>query len=274
LSHALSPASPHGITVLGLGSRTVPHVDVIDLFSCVGGHALGLHAAGPFRTVQFVEKDAFRRRVLEHRFPGVPIYDDVRTFNAGAFRGGLVVGGPPCQRTSVAAAIHGFRTGESLWPDMLRVCRESSARWIVVEQPPGNREWEAQVMGDLGEHGWHASRLDLSAGGLGAAHRRRRVFVVAHADRERLARAVDQGSLREIVQERRASDGNPWREGVPGDLRVADGVPAGLDRRASAAWNAFRRSRIEAIGDSNPPIMMTVVGMAILAAERSCPEQR
>lgn len=94
-------------------------MDVLDLFSNIGGHALGLHQAGDFRTVQFVEIEPRRQRLLAHHFPGTPISGDIRTF-AGV-RADIAIGGPPCQRTSVAAAIHGKRTGESLWPEMLRV---------------------------------------------------------------------------------------------------------------------------------------------------------
>lgn len=48
-------------------------MNVLDLFSDIGGHALGLAAAGDFRTVQFVEIDPARRRLLAHHFPGVPL---------------------------------------------------------------------------------------------------------------------------------------------------------------------------------------------------------
>ena len=55
-------------------------MNVLDLFSNIGGHAIGLSAAGDFRVVQFVEINERRRRLIAHHFPGVPIHDDVRTF--------------------------------------------------------------------------------------------------------------------------------------------------------------------------------------------------
>lgn len=51
----------------------------IDLFSGIGGFALGLKLAG-FKTVQFVEIDKFCQNVLQKNFPGVPIHDDIKTF--------------------------------------------------------------------------------------------------------------------------------------------------------------------------------------------------
>jgi site-specific DNA-cytosine methylase len=234
-------------------------VEVLDLFSCIGGHALGLRAAGPFETVQFVEYDPWRRKVLAHHFPGVPIHDDVRTFRGEPGSADVVVGGPPCQRTSVAAAVHGYRTGASLWPDMLRIIREVGPFWVVVEQPPGNRAWEAEVAGGLAGAGYHASRLVLSVEGLGGPHIRRRVFTLAHRDLSRLAVAGEAGSWEAERVARRAADRNPWREALARVLRVDARVSTRLDGH-------HRKRRIEAIGDSNPPVMMAVIGRAILAA--------
>jgi DNA (cytosine-5)-methyltransferase 1 len=242
-------------------------LSVIDLFSCVGGHAIGLHATEKFTTSAFVEADPWRRRVLETRFPGVQIHDDVRTYKPE--RADLVVGGPPCQKTSVAAAIHGRRSGQSLWPEMRRIAAEAECDWVVVEQPPGNEPWEAQVASDLAADGRHVARVEFSARDLGAAHLRRRVFLLAHASLPRLE--VAWAAIPQEIDRaaRTAAAGNPWLSGVPRTLRVADGVPGRMDAAAAAAVRGERNDRserIEALGDSNPPIMMTVIGRAIAGA--------
>ena len=110
----------------------------VDLFSCIGCHALGFQRAG-IETVQFVEINPARRRVLAANFPGIPIHDDIRTYSDSSadIIADIVIGGPPCQRTSVAAAIHGYRDNASLWPDMLFAVRLLRPDWVVVEQPPG-----------------------------------------------------------------------------------------------------------------------------------------
>lgn len=230
---------------------------VLDLFSCIGGHALGLHAVGCFETIAFVEKNEWRRRILAHHFPDRPIVDDVREYIGEHGEADLVVGGPPCQGTSVAAAIQGKRTGNTLWPEMGRIVGRIEPSWVVVEQPPGNAQWEAEVTGDLEELGYHAARVDISAAELGAPHLRRRLFILANRDLSRLQIAREARSSAIVGLTWGAAARNPWRKGVPGDLRVADGVPGGLDRR----------ERIEALGDSNPPIMMTAIGMMIRDAE-------
>src|SRR3546814_8938845 len=55
---------------------------VLDLFSCIGCHAKGLHDAGPFVTTKFVEFSAWRRDQLARLFPGIPQHDDVRTYRS------------------------------------------------------------------------------------------------------------------------------------------------------------------------------------------------
>src|SRR5436190_959932 len=56
-------------------------MNVLDLFSGIGGFSLGLERAG-MRTVAFCEIDPFCRKVLAKNFPGRIIYDDVRTLTA------------------------------------------------------------------------------------------------------------------------------------------------------------------------------------------------
>jgi len=227
----------------------------IDLFSCLGGHALGLQASG-IEVVGLCEINAERRRFLQQRFPNIRCHDDVRTVNAVRGSADILTGGPPCQKTSVGAAIHGKRTGQSLWPEMFRFARELAPAWIVVEQPPGNKAWETKVRDDLGRLGLYTARVKFGANDCGAPHIRRRVFILAHFSFERLALAWSAIPRQIEWLKGSAAAGNCWIAGPPRTLRVADGPSEWLDRNAA----------IEAIGDSNPPQMMTVLGRAILEA--------
>ena len=234
---------------------------VLDLFSCIGCHAIGLKRVGGFETIAFCEASSFRRGLLSRYHPGIAIYDDVRAMPL--VTADIVFGGPPCQATSVAAAIHGKRSGESLWPDMLRLGVNSGAEWIVVEQPPGNAAWEAKVSGDLSQAGWHVAKLEFEARDVGAPYERRRVFLVSSTSLPRLEVAWQTGP-RAIEQVTRAADARgAWDadqlESLPVDARSA----SEHDRGPASRW---RREMIEALGDSNPPGMAEVIGICIKAA--------
>jgi site-specific DNA-cytosine methylase len=222
---------------------------VIDVFSCVGFHALGLQRAGGFEIAALCESSAFRRAELTRLHPGIPIHDDIRTMPAT--RADIIFGGPPCQQTSVAAAIHGRRSGHSLWPYMLCAGIDAGVEWFVVEQPPGNAAWEAQVNRHLCAAGFHVARLEFGAEDVGAPYPRRRVYLVACTSLPRLEVAWSARSSAIERAKRAATARGDWDPAAIPDF--------GLD-----AWRAEdvleRRETIEALGDSNPPAMAEVIG--------------
>lgn len=236
-------------------------MNALDLFSCIGGHSIGLAAAG-IATVAFCEKDEWRRGILARHFPGAIIYDDI--YATPAVPADIYVGGPPCQGTSVSAAIHGTRDGRTLWPAMLRVVSEGSPAWIVVEQPPGNARWESSVQGSLEDIGYRVSWNDVEASSFGLLCRRRRRYAIASRDGARLEIARQSLASQIATSERASAQRNTRRLPVPRDLRVGHGVPAGVVGITSERSERVRR--IRAIGDSNPPVMMEAIGRAIVAA--------
>src|SRR5271166_4255607 len=56
-------------------------MNVLDLFSGIGGFSLGLERAG-MRTVAFCEIDPYCRAVLRKHWPDVPVFGDVRELTA------------------------------------------------------------------------------------------------------------------------------------------------------------------------------------------------
>lgn len=230
---------------------------VLDLFSCIGCHHIGLQRAGGFRTVLFCEIVPFRQDVLSRMAPEVPIASDVRSLDRLP-SADVCFGGPPCTSTSKGAAAWGGRDGTSLWPEMFRAGTAAHVTWFVVEQPPGHEQWESQVFADLAGGGFALARLEYGACDLGAPYIRRRVFILACSDRKRLARAWGrrQSALeRTAIAAAERGDWNP-------DALAAGGVADGPPERTRV-----RRERIEALGDSNPPAMAEVIGRMIQEEE-------
>jgi len=112
-------------------------VKVLDLFSGIGGFSLGLEHAG-FETVAFCEIEKHPRKILAKHWPGVPIYDDVRTLTKerldsdGIRSIEVICGGFPCQDLSKAGLRKGFG-GEksSLYTCMLRLVSELGPKFAI-----------------------------------------------------------------------------------------------------------------------------------------------
>lgn len=119
-------------------------MNVLDLFSGIGGFSLAAHRAG-FEVVAHCEIENFPRAVLKHRFPNIPIFDDVRTLTkekfyeiTGQSTVDIVCGGSPCQDFSVAGLQRGFNGNRScLFVEQVRIARELGAKFIVWENVPG-----------------------------------------------------------------------------------------------------------------------------------------
>jgi DNA (cytosine-5)-methyltransferase 1 len=234
---------------------------VLSLFAGIGGFDLGLERTGGFETVAFCEIDPFCRRVLAKHWPKVPCYEDVRELTAERLRAdGIVpdciVGGFPCQDISCAgtgAGIEGERSG--LWRDFARLIGELRPSFVVVENVSAllGRGLDI-VLGDLASLGYDAEWHCIPAAALGASHRRDRIWILAHPQREQQRQdALLDGRHavlgRETAPER--GEGTGEASGCGGIL--AD--PAGerrrevgeLRRHEQAQWAASRR---EAVADT------------------------
>jgi len=203
----------------------------ISLFSGIGGFDIAGEWAG-FRTVVFCENEPFCQSVLKKHWPEVPLIPDIRDFDGTKWQGATILtGGPPCQRTSVAAAIQGKRTGETLWPEMARVIKEAFPSWIIIEQPSGNKKWENQVAISLEKIGYRFARFERQASDCGAPHQRRRVFIIANASSQRL---YSFARLRKTSALEKESWPSPprgtWRAARTGNSGVDDGISDWVDR--------------------------------------------
>ena len=157
---------------------------VLDLFSGIGGFSLGLEAAG-METVAFCEREPFCQAVLRKHWPDIAIHDDITELDGYGYRGSIdvVCGGFPCQPFSVAGKRRGADDDRALWPEMLRVIRESQPTWVIGENVTGIIEMELNtVLSDLESEGYLCQTFVIPACAVDARHRRDRVWVIAMAD--------------------------------------------------------------------------------------------
>jgi len=276
-------------------------LNVLDLFSGIGGFSLGLEWTGGFRTVAFCEIEPYCQAVLRKHWPDVPIYDDVRTLTADTLRrDGIAVdvicGGFPCQDLSFAgkrAGLEGARSG--LWAEYARLIGEVRPRFVIVENVPGLLSLGmGRVLGDLAALGYDAVWDCIPAAAVGAPHLRDPVWIVGYAASARLHAAAQPGVHREekgagprdAQPQRRGDDvanansrdghgrrrslqmGREWSQSETAEDGFAGGTQwlAEPDVGRVAHGVPARVDRLRALGNAVVPQIPYLIGQAILEA--------
>lgn len=225
---------------------------ILSLCAGVGGLDLGVRLAEPeARSVCYVEREAAAASILVARMEDgwlhpAPIWSDLATFHAGAWRGAVdcVVSGDPCQPNSNS----GYRLGpdDDRWLldrviDVVTRCRPSR---VFRENVTGNADGQLGILVPALERlGYRVASGIFSAAEVGGAHDRERLFVMADAGgarlegRERLpidvAEIGDRASGSSLPTAECRADGggqiNPW-DAEPEPDRTADDVADRVDR--------------------------------------------
>ena len=243
------------------------------LFSGVGGFELAWTQLG-HEVAWMCEIDPAARKVLEQRFPGVPIYEDIEQLDPYQVEAvDVVTGGSPCQGFSVAGTRTGLEHMESrLFADYVRVVdglAERGLKFAVWENVPGvlsiknddgERTFEnvvAALVGAshpvrLGSGKWNTGLADggsravtwrvLDSRYFGVAQRRRRVFAcVAFGDScaDRAGRALlakSEGSGGDFEK------GRKKRKGAFGGVVASPAIPELAGTLAASGAGTSRTS--------------------------------
>ena len=159
----------------------------LDLFSGIGGFSLALERVG-FTTVGFCEVDPYCRLLLQKHWKGVTIHHDIKKLEAKDIKEpiDILTGGFPCQPYSVAGKQKGTNDDRYLWPDMFRVIKEVRPTWIIAENVRGIINIQdgmvfETVCTDLESEGFEVQAFIIPAAGVGAPHRRERVWIVGYS---------------------------------------------------------------------------------------------
>lgn len=239
------------------------------LFAGIGGLDLGLERAGLTCKWQ-VEINEYARRILARHWPNVRRWDDVTTFLAdttyditqdgrqadaleksGDWNVDLICGGFPCQDISYAgkgAGLDGKRSG--LFYELMRIVRVLGPRYVLLENVAAllTRGIDA-VLGSLAACGYDAEWTCIPAAALGAPHIRERVFILAHAKRERL---FVRGANEQISRECSDSGGGYWhgrREKETNKQEVGNLDGSRLQERA--CFGSYARKELAAASQTN-----------------------
>jgi DNA (cytosine-5)-methyltransferase 1 len=217
------------------------------LFSGIGGFDLAAQWMG-WDNVFHVEWNPWGRKVLEYHFPNSQSFTDVKQFDGSAWRGrvDIISGGFPCQPYSAAGKRLGKDDERHLWPEMLRIIREAAPTYVVGENVRGLTNWNGgvvfeEVCADLEAEGYDVWTGILPAAGVGAPHRRDRVWFVAHAHGGADLRTPGRDASTS------ASEGLPERDQIripdqSGDVWDAADTASSISQRtrdARPGWDGF-----------------------------------
>ena len=159
----------------------------LDLFSGIGGFSLALEKVG-FKTIGFCEVDPYCRLLLQKHWKGVTIHNDIKKLEAKDIKEpiDILTGGFPCQPYSVAGKQKGTDDNRYLWPEMFRVIKEVKPTWIIAENVRGIINIQdgmvfETVCSNLESEGFEIQPFIIPAAGVGAPHKRERVWIVGYS---------------------------------------------------------------------------------------------
>jgi len=148
--------------------------------------ARGLIAPGEVdeRDICAVQPDDVRAFAQCHFFAGIGAWSHALRLAGWADDAPVWTGSCPCQPFSIAGRRGGTNDERHLWPEWFRLIRECRPFVCFGEQVASadGLYWFDLVSADLEGEAYAVAAADLCAAGIGAPHKRQRLFFVAHAD--------------------------------------------------------------------------------------------
>ena len=185
------------------------------LFSGIGGFDLASQWMG-WENIFQVEIDDYCQKVLKKNFPNVKRYGDIKEFKGERGSVDILTGGFPCQPFSTAGKRKGESDDRYLWPEYLRIIREIQPAYVVGENVAGLISMEDGktldgIFTDLESEGYQVESFIIPACGVGAWHRRDRIWIIAYnksaggwdkiGEHDRQGRQRAQGIQSEMVRQ-------------------------------------------------------------------------
>ena len=156
----------------------------VEICAGAGGQALGLAMAG-FTHVALVEYEKEYCAVLKQNRPEWNVIcADVRQFEGFPYRGvDLLAGGVPCPPFSIAGKQLGKDDERDLFPEAIRLIKETCPRAIMLENvrgflDPGFAEYREHILRSIRDLGYTTDIKLLNASDYGVSQLRPRVVIV------------------------------------------------------------------------------------------------
>ena len=273
------------------------------VFSGIGGPEVAATMLG-WDNLFHCEINPFGKRVLDYWYPNAKSYDDITTTDFSEWRGkvNVLTGGFPCQPFSYAGQRRGAQDDRYLWPYMFRCIDQIQPDWVVGENVGGILTMVEQgevsqledtptlfdegdsvhryeyrgtftlerICHDLETHGYEVQPILIPACGVGAPHKRDRVFIIGH----RLASDTDDSSDGRTAREDESESGEEWlqewdevrQSDIANQVRRESTQDASADTSCSREGTSRKSQGIEGIG-SDPNIQPS---KRVESSERTC----
>jgi len=153
----------------------------LDLFSGIGGNSFALRDI--LKPVAYVEREQHLRDFLTRKFPDIPVFDDVITFDTKCVEGvDIITAGFPCTGFSTAGKGDGFKHEASgLFTEVVRITKELNPRFVFLENSHTVARIEnlRVILDAFNELGYDCRWTTTHATAVGAPHQRHRWFCLA-----------------------------------------------------------------------------------------------
>ncbi len=218
-------------------------MNYLDLFSGIGGFALGAYWAG-FKAENhfYSEIDEYAVDLYKKRFPDSIYLGDITKIDTDKLKKEypgewVITGGFPCQDISIAGkgvGLDGKRSG--LWFEMWRIIRELRPKFVIAENVSAlTFRGLDRVLGSLAEIGYDVEWQDIRASDMGAPHRRERIWIVAYPNADSF-NGSESGKQHIGTKEFNGSSEN--------ELEARNDVAYPNSLRMERSWAKFQTTRI------------------------------
>lgn len=250
----------------------------LDLCSGVGaGFPLaGLQLRG-FQLAGLCECNEFCRDRLRDRFPGVPIYPDVRSLQLRKGEFDVVTASPACQPFSVEGQRRGKEDERDCFPHLVRAIAATKPKFFAFENVPGllscpyrkggsSGGYFRQLLASIHKSGYDAEWLCVSSGHFAAPWKRERLLLVGisrslelHWER---ATPWTEQARSQLEAEKLSQEQSGVQPGLAGvQLRLTSRLDISIGVKSG---NSISRARREALGNALDPRVAAIALRRIL----------